>query len=804
MREETRGRGLLGWLMLLGVCLYLILIAYACTAHAQTSMGPIRTPQVNQQLYVGQTGYATIQSAITYACRTGTRSFEVIIQAGITPTDTPGAVTGGCAGTYIQDERTNPVTIYTLSGAVYVALPHPGILPSTTNIIQGDGAGNGSDSGIASTNVAQLNAPSNTFTGEITAASIPTFNGTVFYSGTTKYPTMQSALTAACALTTPALVVANIGKNLTENISALSGCTTANVYDDRDGTQQLYRLWSIPGGGSGYDTAPIYINGVAPNLHIKNYTNSPMWYHIGDLQSSNGDSSATVTLQGGNRSSKPSFFEAQFRNEASGGGAMYQYRSGGLTPQPHFALKAYAVTGGQLQLWVWTDGDASSVQISFNMKSIDNVVIHIPYNAADGITTAPVGTVVLDTSDPAYPPNWNENSGVINAAVVNVNGSPVCTVASPCGGGPTPPAAAESYVFPAATCISSNAQPLMNYSDFNSPAPGCISGGTNPQGYMAFAAAPAQPQKAMKQEWVHSALSTINVQLKYFTTATTGTVTWNVAMACVADNATPVSPAFTTPVNITSTVPATANTFLTTTATAVNLPAACPVGSQIIYQVSRGSDSAAATANLVSLQASVPPSSRTTAAEAAVRARLLRARRAGAAAPRSTSPIYTAVYPTASCISAQAQPLFNNFDFNSPAPGCISSGSNVQGYMAFNPQPGQPQFIQRQDWVRAAPVALTVQFKYFTTATAGTVTWGIATACIADGASMTTPTFATPVTYNSTVSTTPGAVITTPVITANLPGSCPPNSQIIYQVYRATTDTATATANLLSMEATIQ
>src|SRR5215469_1453020 len=96
-----------------------ILVLLCHIAQAQTSMGPIRTPQVNQNVYVGQSGYPTIQSAVTYACRTGNRSFAVVIQSGMTPSDTIAGVTGGCSGTYIDDYRTATVVRYNWTGTSY-------------------------------------------------------------------------------------------------------------------------------------------------------------------------------------------------------------------------------------------------------------------------------------------------------------------------------------------------------------------------------------------------------------------------------------------------------------------------------------------------------------------------------------------------------------------------------------------------------------------------------------------------------------------------------------------------------------
>jgi hypothetical protein len=149
-------------LILLLLLIVLVFFIVMRRMHAQTNTGPMRTPQINQQLYVGQSGYPTIQSAVTSGCNLTGHSYAVIILPGVTPSDTPTSPVGGCTGTYIEDRRSVPIVYYQWSGSVYVKTAG-GALPATTNLIAGDGSGNGADSGIAAHNVALLNA-ANTFT----------------------------------------------------------------------------------------------------------------------------------------------------------------------------------------------------------------------------------------------------------------------------------------------------------------------------------------------------------------------------------------------------------------------------------------------------------------------------------------------------------------------------------------------------------------------------------------------------------------------------------------------------------------
>jgi hypothetical protein len=63
----------------------------------------------------------TIQSAVTAAC-TAT-SGRVLIPANSSPSDTIGAVTGGCTAVGIEDQRVTPNQFYMWSGSAYVAAP---------------------------------------------------------------------------------------------------------------------------------------------------------------------------------------------------------------------------------------------------------------------------------------------------------------------------------------------------------------------------------------------------------------------------------------------------------------------------------------------------------------------------------------------------------------------------------------------------------------------------------------------------------------------------------------------------------
>lgn len=121
-------------------------------AWPQTAMGPIRTPQVNNNLYVGQSGQATIAATVANGCRATSTGAMVIILPGVNPPDMPSGQTAGCAKVFISDQRVSPPQFYRWSGNAYVAVPYPGggaAIPETTNLISGNGTGGAVDSTIA-------------------------------------------------------------------------------------------------------------------------------------------------------------------------------------------------------------------------------------------------------------------------------------------------------------------------------------------------------------------------------------------------------------------------------------------------------------------------------------------------------------------------------------------------------------------------------------------------------------------------------------------------------------------------------
>ena len=82
-----------------------LLMGMILAIHALAQGGPVITPQLNSNFYVGSVSgfYPSIQSAVTAACaQTGG---TVVIPASAVPTDTIAAVTGGCTTVSLTDER---------------------------------------------------------------------------------------------------------------------------------------------------------------------------------------------------------------------------------------------------------------------------------------------------------------------------------------------------------------------------------------------------------------------------------------------------------------------------------------------------------------------------------------------------------------------------------------------------------------------------------------------------------------------------------------------------------------------------
>ncbi len=206
-------------------------------------------------------------------------------------------------------------------------------------------------------------------------------------------------------------------------------------------------------------------------------------------------------------------------------------------------------------------------------------------------------------------------SAIPNAALANsattVNGQTcalggTCTIAT---GSSTPPVEVKYY--PAAVCDggSAYASGVTRYAN-NQPAAGCVSPGTSALGYLAFNAAPTLPQYAEATVATPPYWTGTSAYIKFYSLATTGTVTWNVQTACTNDGSVTGAPVFGTAVTVTPTVSSTSGAGVTTALlSGIALPGVngCAAGtttpgSLVTYRIYRSAtDTAAGSANLLSV-----------------------------------------------------------------------------------------------------------------------------------------------------------------------------------------------------------
>jgi hypothetical protein len=146
--------------------------------------------------------------------------------------------------------------------------------------------------------------------------------------------------------------------------------------------------------------------------------------------------------------------------------------------------------------------------------------------------------------------------------------------------------------------------------DNNEPQTGSINPASSAMGYLAFQSAPASPQYAELTLSEPGYWTGTNISIDFFSSATTGNVTWLVQAVCIPSGTaltSSYSPTFSTPVGVTTTASSTANG-LVTTATITNLIApgvgSCPSSpttpTKVTYRIYRSaSDTAGGNANLL-------------------------------------------------------------------------------------------------------------------------------------------------------------------------------------------------------------
>jgi hypothetical protein len=162
-----------------------------------------------------------------------------------------------------------------------------------------------------------------------------------------------------------------------------------------------------------------------------------------------------------------------------------------------------------------------------------------------------------------------------------------------------------SLWIPAARCDNATAtSPAWSFPTSNPGVPACVTGSNTQFGTMDFAdganTLSAQTHVMLPGDWT----GTVGVKLKWFTSATTNAVVWQVATDCVADAETS-DPAFNTASTVTDTAKGT--TLQQNDAAIASLTVTgCAAGELMYLRVFRdptnGSDTLAATAKLVGIE----------------------------------------------------------------------------------------------------------------------------------------------------------------------------------------------------------
>lgn len=163
----------------------------------------------------------------------------------------------------------------------------------------------------------------------------------------------------------------------------------------------------------------------------------------------------------------------------------------------------------------------------------------------------------------------------------------------------------ERHWFPAARCDNATAtSPLWSFPTSNPGVPACQTGTNTQFGTMDFAdganTLSAQLIMRLPSDWV----GTIDAAFKWFTSATTGNVVWQLATICVA-NAETSDPAFNTASTVTDAALGTTLQQNDASITTVTITG-CAAGEVLYVRVFRdptnGSDTLAATARLVGVE----------------------------------------------------------------------------------------------------------------------------------------------------------------------------------------------------------
>ncbi len=216
-------------------------------------------------------------------------------------------------------------------------------------------------------------------------------------------------------------------------------------------------------------------------------------------------------------------------------------------------------------------------------------------------TTTPTVTVAASAIPNAALAN---SATMVNGQTCALGGS--CTIATGSGSG-TPPAEVKYY--PAAVCDGgvSSASGLTRY-NANQPQAGCVLPASSALGYLAFNAVPTLPQYGEATVATPPYWTGTSLYIKFYSLATTGTVTWYVQTACTNDGSVIGAPVFGTAIAVSPAVSSTSGAGVTTAVlSGIATPGTngCTAGttspgSLVTYRIYRSAtDTAAGNANLL-------------------------------------------------------------------------------------------------------------------------------------------------------------------------------------------------------------
>jgi hypothetical protein len=152
----------------------------------------------------------------------------------------------------------------------------------------------------------------------------------------------------------------------------------------------------------------------------------------------------------------------------------------------------------------------------------------------------------------------------------------------------------ENIWYPAAGCNNATPSVLWDLPTANAPAPACVTGSNTQKGVLDFDPTTdesAQQHVMLPSDWV----GTVDLDIKWLTTATTGNVVWAAQTSCVADGETD-DPAWDTAGTVTDAAKGTANQ--TNDATITSIPVTqCAAGELMHLRFYRDADNVSDTIN---------------------------------------------------------------------------------------------------------------------------------------------------------------------------------------------------------------